>query len=329
MPLRFSFCVRLGLAAEDGFQYSSNRVAHWDSINETEFGPSRWASYHKAVDLYSSGPAQTTTLLPRFVKGMVEIPVSIPDDEALVERLRITSTEDKAAIWCDILERTHARGEIFTLSLHPERIHYCEDALEAVLARAKRMSPSVWIAPLKDVASWWQERSEFSLSGTEVSEGRYAIKAKTSSKGTVLVRGAERNGWLKPWHGAYSAAPDQEFEMRSTLKPFVGIQPSASDNLAGFLADEGYIVERSSDSGPYGVYLDALDVPDEAAKKDVVDRIEQSDAPVVRLWRWPEGARSCLAITGDIDSITLVDFFMRQSEGPSKRHRTVLRERIR
>ena len=77
---------------------------------------------------------------------------------------------------------------------------------------------------------------------------------------------------------------------------------------------EGHIVERSVDRGAYGIYLESVDVSDEAGKKTVIDQIENSSAPLVRLWRWPNGARSCLVVSGDIDSITLVDFMMRPFE---------------
>jgi len=49
-------------------------------------------------------------------------------------------------------------------------------------------------------------------------------------------------------------------------------------------------------------------------KLDLVNRIEESDAPLVRLWRWPSGARCALSVTGDVDSMTLIDFLRRPLE---------------
>ncbi len=300
--------------AELGFLYSSNQVAHWDFVKEEDFTPPQWASFRKAIELYSSRPAAERVLLPYFFKGMVEIPVSIPDDEAMVERLRIRPAADKARIWGAILEATHARGETFTLSLHPERIYHCQEALDATLARARQMQPTVWVAPLGEVDRWWRERSGFSIRGAETSPGHYAIQVQATSRATVLARGVKVNRASRQWYGAYNLVEAAEFEVESPVRPFVGVPPDASQALVDFLASEGHVVERSPDRLAYGVYIQDMDVSQEKARRQLIDSIEGSPAPLVRLWRWPGGARSCLSITGDIDSITLVDFVLRPFE---------------
>jgi hypothetical protein len=40
-------------------------------------------------------------------------------------------------------------------------------------------------------------------------------------------------------------------------------------------------------------------------------QIEETDSPLVRLGRWPDGAQSALAVTGDIDALTLWDYGLR------------------
>jgi hypothetical protein len=42
--------------------------------------------------------------------------------------------------------------------------------------------------------------------------------------------------------------------------------------------------------------------------------VEASKGPLVRLWRWPAGARCALSVTGDVDSMTIVDFLRRPLE---------------
>ena len=49
----------------------------------------------------------------------------------------------------------------------------------------------------------------------------------------------------------------------------------------------------------------------EGTEKRIVEEIEQSDAPLLRYWRWPDKARSAMSVTGDIDSVTLSDFVLR------------------
>jgi dephospho-CoA kinase len=43
----------------------------------------------------------------------------------------------------------------------------------------------------------------------------------------------------------------------------------------------------------------------------LVAEIEALDKPLLRFAVWPDGARAALSITGDIDSITIQDFFLR------------------
>lgn len=40
----------------------------------------------------------------------------------------------------------------------------------------------------------------------------------------------------------------------------------------------------------------------------ISDHVEGSGAPMVRLWRWPERAASALAVTGDLDAMSLGDY---------------------
>jgi hypothetical protein len=47
------------------------------------------------------------------------------------------------------------------------------------------------------------------------------------------------------------------------------------------------------------------------ACSELVDRIERLDAPLLRFGCWPDGSRAALSITGDIDSVTIQDFFLR------------------
>jgi hypothetical protein len=43
----------------------------------------------------------------------------------------------------------------------------------------------------------------------------------------------------------------------------------------------------------------------------LVQRVEQLEKPFIRFGNWPDGNRATLAISGDIDSVTVQDFFLR------------------
>jgi hypothetical protein len=68
------------------------------------------------------------------------------------------------------------------------------------------------------------------------------------------------------------------------------------------------------------LYIDAPDGLGTTREEQVqrrsalVVQIEQSDAPLIHFGTWPNGSRAALAITGDIDSVTIQDFFLRVRE---------------
>ena len=70
-------------------------------------------------------------------------------------------------------------------------------------------------------------------------------------------------------------------------------------------------MERSSEADKYGIYLANLAHFQESDEKQLAEKLEQSDVPQLRYWRWPNGAKSALSVTGDIDSVTLTDFVLR------------------
>jgi hypothetical protein len=43
----------------------------------------------------------------------------------------------------------------------------------------------------------------------------------------------------------------------------------------------------------------------------LVHQIEELEAPFVHFGCWPDGKRMAVSITGDIDSVTVQDFFLR------------------
>jgi hypothetical protein len=101
-----------------------------------------------------------------------------------------------------------------------------------------------------------------------------------------------------------------EFALRAPLRPFIGLSPVTSPDLAGFLRQQGYIVETSEEGHLYSYYFDQSEFT-ASQKRVLLSQIEETDRPLLRLGRWPNGARSALAITGDIDALTLWDYGLR------------------
>lgn len=257
--------------------------------------------------LYSSAvDADRVAVRPALRAGIVHIPVALPDDEIMVERLRLTE-EQQTAVWLATLDTTWNNGELFTVQLHPERTDECAAALAATLAEARARRPAVWIATLERIAEWWRRRARTRLEVTPLDGGRYGVRMDGDREATLLVRGLPQVDAL-PWHGADSIARAPRFELSADRKPVVGVSPRTAPGVLAFLAEEGFPAERGEDPARYGAWVD---VAGEVDEKRILATIESSGGPLVRLARWPAGARSALSVTGDIDCMTLQDFALR------------------
>lgn len=54
-----------------------------------------------------------------------------------------------------------------------------------------------------------------------------------------------------------------------------------------------------------------VSIEDQAVRKNaIVEQVEELGAPLLRFGCWPNGARAALAVSGDIVSITVQDFFL-------------------
>ena len=294
-----------------GFSYDSSRIIHWNVVDRTRYAKHSSSSYDRLLDFYQPRESQQYLALPRFTNGFVEIPVSIPDDEAMVDRLGITDKKEIAEIWKAILETTYARGELFTMQLHPERILLCENALAETLRQAREHNPSIWIATLGEIARWWKERDEFTLQVNCEGNGRYRVKADCSDKATLLLKNCMANVPATEWSNGYQSISARDFVIETRVRPVIGVALDSSATAVSFLESEGFIVERSHQADDYGIYIDNLAQFQEADEKPLSERVEQSNAPLLRYWRWPHQAKSALSITGDIDSVTIIDFALR------------------
>ncbi len=301
-----------------GFLYDSSRVLWWpiQDINNSS-GYIR-NNLDRLLEFYTPLEAEKYLSLPRFESGLIEIPVSIPDDEMIVERLGITDKKKIGDIWLDIMQRIHKNGELFVLALHPERIEYCDTGLREILGKAKELNPPVWVATLKEIAEWWQERDKFVFHIQPQGNDRYRVKAECSARATVLVKNIKVHVPAEQWFDGYKYVASRDFILESSKRPVIGVKADSSTAAIKFLQGEGYIVELNSKPDDCGIYLGNLKQFGEADEKALIQQIEQSDASLLRYWRWPNRARSALSVTGDIDSMTLADFVMRILENKLK-----------
>jgi peptidoglycan/xylan/chitin deacetylase (PgdA/CDA1 family) len=296
----------LAALEQQGLVYDSSQALAWDVLDGTET-----ESYRRVLDFYGAHPASEYLSLPQVIGGLVRIPYSLPDDEALVDRLQLTDTQLMAGIWSAILRCTYELGELFTVGLHPERIALCEEALRAVLTEARSLSPRVWIARLDEIADWWRRRAATTYQVTKLAASTFRLTVDGPPGMTVLSRGVEVEAPTEPWSGDYQRVLGNELTFQSEQLPFVGVSPGSSPALARFLQQQGYLIVRDGDAAFYLEHKD-FDLADERA---LLRRIEEGAWPLLRLARWPDGARSALSITGDIDALTLWDYALRVFSG--------------
>jgi hypothetical protein len=263
-------------------------------------------SYLRALALYGARDARALAVTPKLRDGLVDIPLVVPDDEILVERLNVDGPT-AAAAWVHILDLTYGRGELFTVQLHPERVWEVGPALDVVLAEARRRQPSIWSARLDEIATWWRRRSRFAVRVTRLEECRFSVHVDADDDATILTRGFGTTDG--EWSGRYSLARQKDFEIDSTRVPAVGVSRRSPPEVIAFLTEEGFPVEVSDDRESYGAYVDA-DAAD-WTEAGVLSVIDAGPGPLVRIWRWPHGARSAISVSGDIDALTLQDFALR------------------
>lgn len=291
-----------------GFRYDSSQSLAWPVVNgeETE-------TYRRVLGFYRAKLATDYPALPRWDNGLVRMPYSVPDDEALVDRLAL-DPEAMKRIWRAILAETHRLGELFVLGLHPERIYPCEAALVETLRVARGLSPGVWIARLDEIARWWLARAASAVTLSEGGEGAVRVRVSGPEGLTVLARGVEVMAATDAWDGSFRRVTSLDFEVVSGRRPFIGVSGRSAPQLTSFLQQQGYIIEPI-EAGQEGASAHAftLDRPvfSYEDERPLLAAIEDSAFPLIRLGRWPDGHRSALSITGDIDALTIWDYGLR------------------
>jgi peptidoglycan/xylan/chitin deacetylase (PgdA/CDA1 family) len=296
----------LTAVTDNDLSYDSSQALHWDVANEY-----LTQDYQHVLDFYKAKSASDYPALPKVVGKVVRIPYCVPDDEALIERLKLNDTQAMSDIWLAILMQTYELGELFTLGLHPERIGLLNRSLADALAKARRLLPMVWVARLDEITQWWCARSQATFEVVEAGEGNVFHMRINGPPGViVLARNVDIRASVKPWHSGFDRVLGTSFHFRASKRPCIGLSPDSDPGLLDFLKQQGYWVEVSPEDQAYSVYLSQAQFPAEE-ERPLLNRLAHSDVPLIRLGRWPDGAQSALCITGDIDALTIWDYGLR------------------
>ncbi len=303
-----------------GFTYESNEAILHDDIDLDSFPPVLRSSFEKSMALFQALPCSAYVLRPHFEGKLLRLPASIPDDEVLFDRLHITDPEEVGCIWSKGMQRAYDLGGLYSLNLHPERGILCSRALDKLLSYARGLPLPVWIARMGDIAQWWKEHRQFRIKITPQAPDLWSVEVDCTPRATLLARYlVVEDQSTSPWYDVDVRIDSHCFRVRATKCPSISLSIRTPQEVVDFLQEQGYPVVYCSqeEAHKYAMYFDLPEglgkTCEEQARQRtaVVQQVEELEAPLLHFGCWPDGNRAALAITGDIDSVTVQDFFLR------------------
>src|SRR5579885_213816 len=304
-----------------GFLYESNEAVIHDVVDLDRLPAVLRSGYEKSLALFQAISCSACSLRPHLEGKLLRTPTSIPDDELLFDRVLIDADE-VGHTWSQIMQRVYDLGGLYTLNLHPERGLLCKQALGVLLSYASTRPLPVWKTRLQDIARWWEERRQFRMSITPVAPQRWRVEMSCTPRATLLARHLTVEDQAESaWFGADKRILFQahSFVVCAERCPCIGLSPGTSEWVADFLHEQGYPTRycRQGDASLYALYLDIPDWSGASREQQreqrsrLIEQIEQLETPLLHFGCWPQGNRAALAISGDIDSVTIQDFFLR------------------
>ncbi len=282
------------------FRYSSNQTVLWKVVDLEGLTSEQISGWEKAKSFYKPLDAGDTFVLPRRKFGFVELPVCLPDDETLIDRMYFKNPDVLRNAWGAILEQTHKRGELFTIQLHPERISFFSRPLADLLSICRRKKRGVWVASLEEIAEWWTLKDQNSAEFIR-EEGVYKVIVKACRGAEAFLRQNGRERVVEPG----------VVKVESRGRPCIGVSPGSNREAMDLLRDKGYILEVGEKADDYVIHLGRIENLDYRTMMQYISRLEKFEGPLLRFGAWPHGNWSALAVTGDIDSLTIWDFIHR------------------
>ncbi|MFH1754368.1 MAG: polysaccharide deacetylase family protein [Candidatus Latescibacterota bacterium] len=282
------------------FCYSSNQTVLWNVVDMEGLTSEQLTGWNKAKSFYRPVDADDVFVLPRRTKSFIELPVSLPDDETLIDRMYFKNPDILGEVWSAIFAQTHARGELFTIQLHPERVSFFSQPLSDLLTRCRGEKRGVWLASLAEIAEWWtlkvQNEAKFIRE-----DGVYKVVVKACKGAVVYLRN----------NGGERRVDPGVIKIESRRRPCVGVNPGSDRNAIEILTDKGYILEVGEKPDAFAVHLGTIENCQYRTVAHLLDQLDKFEGPLLRFGVWPHGNRSALAVTGDIDSLTIWDFVHR------------------
>jgi hypothetical protein len=167
-----------------GFRSPATHRA-WDTMAGLPFG---YDSSSPDTDPYEPQPGGCCSLLPFHNRGVVELPITLPQDHTLFVILKARD----ASAWIDKAARIRERGGMALIITHPDYVDQgpIAPAYEQLLTSLTD-DDTVWRALPAEVADWWDRRAASSL----VPEGSgWTVTGPAAEQATVSWTSASGDG---------------------------------------------------------------------------------------------------------------------------------------
>lgn len=234
----------------------------------------------------------------------------------MLERYRVRDQDGISGVWLRAFNRVYERGELFHLLFHPERFSFICGPASFVVNESMKLDPPVWHATLGEIKDWWEARraSSWRVERTARPGERYVMSLVAPRGATVLIKSpGDRGGRF--FYRNYKVLPGADkggelvFETESPESHMISVDGS-NEPVREFLRDEGFIIrEGAPDVASFST--GRIDPLSGAEKLKLLERIDASPYPLIRIWRWPAGARCAFSVSSDVDSINVADFLRR------------------
>ncbi len=260
---------------------------------------------------YTPFSPEDKLLLPYFIGKIVEIPVSLPDDDILVDRVSGLSLQEIFRAWQTILKRSMARGDLFVLQLHPERFELLKEPLTWLLEEVQAVRTNIWVAPLREISRWWKTRRQMKIEYKILDSRRIklSIKRPIDLEYSCLNYHGELNIEIRGMVKSEFNYEEIIFPVKEI--PLVAVGNGISDKFKELLFKAGFpYLENPPEKERFSVYWEK-DPPLNSEVSWLKDFLEGLTRPLLRICAWPRQYRSAFAVTGDIDAITVQDFLSR------------------
>jgi peptidoglycan/xylan/chitin deacetylase (PgdA/CDA1 family) len=149
------------------------------SIDLMPLLPFDYDSSYPDTDPFGPDGGGCCSWLPYMIGGLVELPVTLPQDHTLFEILNRTDPGP----WLEKTDQLRARGGMALVLTHPdymldsETLHVYETFLRTVAPDS-----SAWKALPRDVSAWWRRRSRSRL---VFDDGRWRIEGEAAGEAAV------------------------------------------------------------------------------------------------------------------------------------------------